>query len=217
VINKSPGMVVHPGPGHADDTISDWLASRLTVVEGYEDEKRRGIVHRLDKETSGLLLCAKDPDTEMFLKEQFAERSVEKFYTALVEGKIFQASGSIDLPVGRHPTNRKKQWAGIAEGREALTEYEVSERFEDSTLVRIQLHTGRTHQIRVHFSQAGHAVIGDRIYQRSKPNQHEDFLFLTSTEISFNHPEGERMHYQIELPDFFKTKLSTLKPLYREL
>jgi len=209
VINKDPGMVVHPAPGHADNTIADWLRDKITNPGLFSDPLRPGIVHRLDKDTSGLLLLAKNPASEINLQKQFRKRRVHKQYHILVRGVIYQAAGSFEGAIGRSPVHFKKQCVSETE-KSALTTYEVKERFTQSTWVIASPMTGRTHQLRVHFLHAGYPVLGDRQYGRSRDTDRN--LYLCAAEISFTHPaHGQDMTFSIPLPDFFQKKINQLR------
>lgn len=167
VVDKPAGLVVHPAPGHADDTLVNALLHRWgRVVPGFEPS-RLGIVHRLDKDTSGVLVVAKDPTTLERLGAQFSRRQVEKQYAALVHGRVRYAKGEIREPIRRHPVERKRM-AVRAGGRSAVTRYEVVRRFRDVTFVRVYPETGRTHQIRVHLASIGHPIVADATYGRSR-------------------------------------------------
>lgn len=163
VINKPPGLVVHPAPGHWRGTVVNALLHHWQGPRPGLDPLRPGIVHRLDKDTSGVLVIAKDTETLAALGRQFRNREVEKQYVAAVSGRIARASGTIDAPIGRNPVHRKRM-AVRQSGREALTTYEVIERFDDVTFVRLYPKTGRTHQLRVHLAAIGHPVVGDVVY-----------------------------------------------------
>lgn len=170
VINKPAGLVVHPAPGHADDTLVNALLHRWGgATRGFEPS-RLGIVHRLDKDTSGVLAVAKDPTTLERLGTQFSRRQVEKQYVALTHGRIRSAGAEIRQPIRRHPVERKRM-AVRAGGRSAVTRYEVIARFRDVTFVRAYPETGRTHQIRVHLASIGHPIVADAIYGRARRTQ----------------------------------------------
>lgn len=188
VINKAPGMVVHPAPGHWRGTLVSALLHHWRGPRPGLDPLRPGIVHRLDKDTSGLLVIAKDTDTLADLGRQFRNREVEKQYVAVVWGRLSRASGTIAAPIGRNPVHRKRM-AIRRGGREAVTAYEVIERFADVTFVRLFPKTGRTHQIRVHLAALGHPIVGDTVYGRQRrvliPRQ-----ALHAERLRFRHPHG---------------------------
>ncbi len=168
VLNKPPGMVVHPAAGHCRGTLVNALLYHCPDLEGIGGQKRPGIVHRLDKDTSGVLVVAKTDQAHHELSRQFKARQIRKHYLALVYGCPQNDSGRIDLPIGRHPKERKKMSTSAASGREALTVWRVKERFPGAALLEIDLKTGRTHQIRVHCTAMGHPVIGDAVYGRRR-------------------------------------------------
>lgn len=168
VVNKPAGLVVHPAAGHHSGTLVNALLYHCPDLEGIGGEKRPGIVHRLDKDTSGLLVVAKNGECHEHLSRQFKERSVEKQYLAIVAGVPVTSSGEINLPVGRHPTERKKMSVVGKRGRTAYTLWRIKERFGSAALLEVTLKTGRTHQIRVHCRAIGHCIIGDPIYGPAK-------------------------------------------------
>ena len=168
IVNKAAGMVVHPGPGNASGTLVNALLAHCSSLSGIGGVVRPGIVHRLDKDTSGAMVVAKDDVTHRGLAHQFAERQVRKLYWAIVRGNMREDRGIIDAAVGRHPVHRQKMSTHIPNGREAVTEFRVIERFERYTLVELRPRTGRTHQIRVHMAALGHPLLGDPTYGRSR-------------------------------------------------
>jgi 23S rRNA pseudouridine1911/1915/1917 synthase len=201
VIVKPPGVVVHPACGNETGTLVHGLLFRCANLSGISGEQRPGIVHRLDKDTSGVMVIAKNDHSHQALSTQFKERRVEKIYRALVEGRMEATSGRIDLPIGRHPVQRKKM-AVLPAGRLAVTNWHVLEEFADSTYLEIRLETGRTHQIRVHLAHIGHPVIGDPLYGHKKlKNSHRQCLH--AHQLSFFHPaSGERLTFLAPLwPD----------------
>jgi 23S rRNA pseudouridine1911/1915/1917 synthase len=163
-IDKPPGMVVHPAPGARRGTLVNALAHRLGLLAGVGPADRPGIVHRLDRDTSGVLLVARTAPALEALARQFRERSIRKRYLAIVRGRVARASGTIDQPIGRHPVERKRMSVHGARARAAVTRWQVVERFADATLVRLAPETGRTHQLRVHLAAMGHPVLGDKVY-----------------------------------------------------
>ncbi|PMP93313.1 MAG: RluA family pseudouridine synthase, partial [Thermodesulfobacterium geofontis] len=188
VINKPSGVVVHPAPGHYDDTLVHGLLLKLKNLSGIGGKIRPGIVHRLDKDTSGIMLVAKNDFVHKRLVEAFKERLIEKVYIALVYGKLTKKKGNIETFIGRHPVSRKKM-AVLREGKLAITFYEVLDEFNKASLILAKPITGRTHQIRVHFSHIGHPVLGDPVYGGLKHDLPKPpRLMLHAYEISFEHP-----------------------------
>jgi 23S rRNA pseudouridine1911/1915/1917 synthase len=219
VLNKPPGIVVHPAAGHSAGTLVNALlhhcAGRLSGVGGVA---RPGIVHRLDKETSGCLVAAKNDAAHLHLSAQFAARRTQKIYEALVCGRVPGGSGEIDAPISRHRADRKRMAAGA--GREARTSFRVLERLRGATRVEVELHTGRTHQIRVHFQHLGHPVVGDLIYGR----RHNAVLreaagcvaprqMLHARKLVLTHPRtGQLLVFEAPLPEDFLNILAILRP-----
>jgi len=202
VVVKPCGMVVHPAAGNEDGTLVNALLHHLDSLGGIGGELRPGIVHRLDKDTSGLLLVAKNDASQLALSEQLSERSMEKHYRALVEGNIREDSGRIEAAIARSKKDRKKM-AVDEEGREAITEWTVLERGRGVTLLDVHILTGRTHQIRVHCKHIGHPVCGDPIYGSSRGAK-VPRLMLHAYSLSFTHPTtGERLTFTAELPEEF--------------
>jgi 23S rRNA pseudouridine1911/1915/1917 synthase len=206
VIDKPAGMTVHPAPGHHADTLANAVIARWPDLAGVGEPSRPGIVHRLDADTSGLIVVAKTPRAHAGVAAQFAERTVEKHYTALVVGSLDQDEAVIEAPVGRSPHNRKKM-AVVEHGRAASTGFRVTYRFEKSTMVDIKPTTGRTHQIRVHFSSIGHPVVGDTVYGRAEHRLARQFLHAAA--LAFEHPvTGRRIELTSPLPEDLTTYLS---------
>ena len=204
VINKEPGMVVHPAAGHDDDTLVNALLARYPQLRESEGEGRPGIVHRLDKDTSGLLMVAKNLRTQAALVDQMQRHQVEKRYLALVEGLVSLDQGSIDAPIGRDPRHRQQMTITAREGREARTHFRVQRRYARHTLLLLQLETGRTHQIRVHLKAIGHPIVGDPVYgskhARSQPPLQRQFLH--AYQLKFAHPTtGKALEFTAPLPD----------------
>lgn len=203
VVNKAAGMVVHPAPGHAQDTLVNALLARYPALRGGEDMSRPGIVHRLDKDTSGLILVAKNARTQAALLEQMKRHEVTKRYLALVKGNVALDNGSIDAPVGRDPRHRQQMAITAVGSREARTHFRVLHRFQRYTLLLLQLETGRTHQIRVHLQAIGHPVVGDATYGPGgiKSNLGLQRQFLHAYQLVFTHPTtGALVEVEAPLP-----------------
>ncbi|MGM9936383.1 MAG: RluA family pseudouridine synthase [Candidatus Ornithomonoglobus sp.] len=210
VVNKPQGMVVHPAPGNPDGTLVNGLLYHcsLSSINGVI---RPGIVHRIDKDTSGLLIVAKTNEAHEALSAQLKERKALRKYNCLVNGNIKEDSGTIDKPIGRHPTDRKKM-AVIAGGRNAVTHFNVLERFRLYTLVECILETGRTHQIRVHMASIGHSIVGDPVYGIKKERFKTNGQLLHAKTIGFTHPAtGKLMEFDSELPQYFTAILDRLR------
>jgi 23S rRNA pseudouridine1911/1915/1917 synthase len=207
VINKPAGLVVHPGAGHQQHTLVNALLSHCTTLSGIGGKERPGIVHRLDKETSGCLVVAKNDATHRNLSRQFAERTIEKIYLALVAGKLRKQAGVIEEKIRRHPVHRQRMTVTSLRGRAAKTEYRVLRSGDQASLIECRLHSGRTHQIRVHLHHIGHPVLGDKIYAarlaKDFPRQ-----MLHAWKIGFRHPRtSEWTNFEAPLPDDFATAL----------
>ncbi|HEX7737841.1 MAG TPA: RluA family pseudouridine synthase [Ktedonobacteraceae bacterium] len=203
VINKEPGMVVHPAPGHSDDTLVNALLAYYPQIQAEKMDQRPGIVHRLDRDTSGLLIVARHPRAQAALIEQMQRHEIIKRYLALVEGNVSLDQGSIDAPIGRDPRHRQQMTILAHGSREARTHFRVQERFARHTLLLVQLETGRTHQIRVHLKAIGHPVVGDPTYGtgnviRGSRLQRQ---FLHAYQLQFTHPfSGQELHLEAPLP-----------------
>jgi len=203
VLNKAPGMVVHPAPGHFDDTLVNALLARYPELQDVGEEGRPGIVHRLDKDTSGLIIIARNSQTLTALMEQMQHHEIVKRYLALVEGNVAHDQGSIDAPIGRDTRNRQQMTVTNHDSREARTHFRVVQRFDRHTLLLLQLETGRTHQIRVHLKAIGHPVVGDPVY--GSGNAPRGFMlhrqFLHAYQLQFNHPiTGQLLEIEAPLP-----------------
>lgn len=211
VINKPQGMVVHPSAGHHSGTLVNALMYHMTKLSSINGVIRPGIVHRIDKDTSGLLMVAKNDQAHELLAAQLKDHSSKRRYLAIIHGNLLNDRGVIEAPIGRNPKDRKKQ-AVIAGGKHALTHFEVLERFGEFTLVNLTLETGRTHQIRVHMAYIGHPVAGDPLYGPKnvlKPNHGQ---FLHAEILGFKHPTSEQwLEFEIEPPQLFKTTLDKLR------
>ena len=203
VINKPPGLVVHPGAGHREHTLVNALLNHCATLSGIGGKERPGIVHRLDKETSGCLVVAKNDATHRDLSRQFAARTVEKIYLALVAGKLRKPAGVIEGKIGRHPFHRKRMSATTLRGRAARTEYHVIRSSDQASLIECRLHSGRTHQIRVHLHHLGHPVLGDKVYAQRLA---KDFprQMLHAWKLGFRHPRTEEWKsFEAPWPDDF--------------
>ena len=204
VVNKAAGMVVHPAPGHSDDTLVNALLAYYPNLQDAEGGMRPGIVHRLDKDTSGLILVAKNTRTQMALAEQMKRHEITKRYLALVEGVVALDAGSIDAPIGRDPRHRQQMAITATSSREARTHFRVLQRFARHTLLLLQLETGRTHQIRVHLKAVGHPVVGDAVYGASGTQRDHALSrqFLHAYQLQFVHPiTGAPMELEAPLPE----------------
>ena len=212
VVNKARGMVVHPAPGHADGTLVNALMFHCgDSLSGIGGEKRPGIVHRIDKDTSGLLIVAKNDFAHLNLSAQLSDRSLSRVYEAVVKGRLREDSGTIDAPIGRHPADRKRMAVTDKNSRNAVTHWEVIARYNGYTHVRCRLETGRTHQIRVHMAHIGHPLLGDFTYGAPSPEKGLEGQCLHARRLKFIHPRtGEAVELETELPDWFKEVLSKL-------
>ncbi len=210
VINKEQGMVVHPGAGNPSGTLVNALLhhtnGRLSKSNGLE---RQGIVHRLDKDTSGLLVCSKTEEAYSNLQKQFQNHEVEKIYEAIVHGEIKEKSAKINAPIARDPLNRQRM-AIVADGKSAVSYFRVLSPLEKSTYIELNIITGRTHQIRVHMTYIKHPLVGDSTYAFNR-DKHGNGQFLHAKKLKFTHPTtGEMMEFEVEAPQEFKDKLDEL-------
>lgn len=223
IVNKEAGRVVHPGAGNKKGTLVNALLFHCRNLSGIGGVMRPGVVHRLDKDTSGLILFAKNDEAHLQLANQFKKRTIKRHYKTIVFGKFKMTQGTFDAPIGRHPAQRKKMSTKSKRGKPALTFWKVLESFDQMSFVDAVLATGRTHQIRVHFSDAGHPVVGDPKYggtnraknivnpELKKAVMKLPFLLLHSESLSFIHPRtGEAMKFDAPLPDYFKKILDIL-------
>ena len=212
VVYKPSGMVVHPAAGNPDGTLVNALLAKLDSLSGIGGEIRPGIVHRIDKDTSGLLLVAKNDFSHASLSEQIKEHSVQRAYMAIVQGGFRQDSGSVEVPIGRHPVDRKKM-AIVEGGRDACTHWEVKEHLKGATLLECRLTTGRTHQIRVHMASIGHPLLGDPLYGPKKmPYNISGGQLLHAFRIGFVHPRtGEEMLFEAAPEKRFENWLKKLR------
>jgi 23S rRNA pseudouridine1911/1915/1917 synthase len=224
VVDKPAGITVHPGAGRASGTLVNALLHHVRDLSGIGGVLRPGIVHRLDRGTSGLLVVAKDDETHRALARQFAERTVEKEYVAIVLGTPSRAEAEIAAAIGRDPVHRKRMSARVARGRAARSHYRTLERLDGATLLRVRIHTGRTHQIRVHLASIGHPVAGDSTYggRRPAPSKRETSRealqslgrpALHAARLAFTHPAtGQRLVFESPLPEDLRLLLERLRP-----
>ncbi|MEQ8236565.1 MAG: RluA family pseudouridine synthase [Syntrophomonadaceae bacterium] len=210
VVDKPKGMVVHPAHGNWDNTMVNALLFHLHDLSGINGDLRPGIVHRLDKDTSGVMVVAKNDLAHRSLAEQIKVHSIKREYIALVHGVIRENLGTIDAPIGRSPLDRKKM-AVVKDGRPALSHYEVMQRFNNYCLVKVTLMTGRTHQIRVHFAYIKHPVVGDPLYGSAKKHFDLESQALHAHKLGFIHPRtGSYMEFTSPLPPYFQAILERL-------
>ena len=212
VINKPKGLVVHPGAGNLEHTLANALKFHSENLSSLNGEFRPGIVHRIDKDTAGLLVVAKNDTAHAFLAEQLQDHTLGRKYYALVLGNIEENEGRIIAPIGRDQKFRQKMAVDLMRGKEAETTFKVLERFSTSTLVECSLKTGRTHQIRVHMNYIGHPVIGDPVYGKGNRALYNDGQLLFAHEIHFIHPRTKKeMTFSVDLPKYFKDILEQLR------
>ncbi len=215
VVNKPKGLVVHPAPGHPDGTLVNALLFHCgTSLSGINGELRPGIVHRIDKDTSGLLVTAKNDFAHQALAAQLAGHSLSRVYEAIVCGSFHEDEGTVDAPIGRHPSDRKRMAVTQRNSRPAVTHYEIIARYRGYTHIRCRLETGRTHQIRVHMAYRNHPILGDLVYGHKKPEFGQSSQCLHAKELRFTHPRTLLpITVSCELPDYFLHVLSKLEPL----
>lgn len=213
VVNKAQGMTVHAGNGNYEGTLVNALLYRLHNLSGVGGAIRPGIVHRIDKDTSGLLVVAKNDAAHLSLSEQIRDKTCKREYLALLEGVVKEDAGTIDTNIGRNPACRIEMAVlPLGRGRRAVTDFHVEERFLHNTLVRFSLHTGRTHQIRVHAKYLGHPVVGDKTYGYKKQRFELEGQLLHAFRLELTHPAtGERMTFCAPLPDYFERVLQKLR------
>ncbi len=214
VVNKARGMVVHPAPGHPDGTLVNALLAHCgSSLSGIGGERRPGIVHRIDKDTSGLLIAAKNDFSHQALSAQLSDRTLSRVYEAVARGRFREDSGTVDRPIGRHPTDRKRMAVTEKNSRPAVTHWEVLARYQGYSHIRCRLETGRTHQIRVHMASIGHPLLGDGVYGAPCPEKGLEGQCLHARELKFIHPRtGEKICLTTELPQYFLDVLAKLGP-----
>lgn len=211
IVNKPAGMVVHPAHGHYSGTLVNGLLAHCTDLSGINGKMRPGIVHRIDKDTSGLLMVAKNDLAHQHLAAQLKAHSIRRAYYALVQGVISEPAGLVDAPIGRHETDRKKMAVTMKNSKEARTHYYVKERFARHTFIECKLETGRTHQIRVHMAYLGHPLVGDPLYGTRKNNLDFPGQALHAYALGMIHPRtGEELYFEAPLPEHFQTVLTNL-------
>ena len=213
VINKPKGLVVHPAAGHSDDTLVNGLLYAMgDKLSGINGELRPGIVHRIDKDTSGLLAVAKNDFAHRILASQLKDHTMARTYETIVCGSFREDSGTVDAPIGRHPSDRKKMCVTQRNSKEAVTHWEVVARYRGYTHIRCRLETGRTHQIRVHMAHIGHPILGDAVYGHKKPELGQTSQCLHAGALCFRHPRDERpVMVFAPLPDYFTQLIEKLE------
>lgn len=217
IVNKPQGMVVHPAPGNYHGTLVNALLYQCKNLSSINGVIRPGIVHRIDKDTSGLLMVAKNDKAHRSLAEQLKEHSVNRVYIALVHGNIREEHGTINAPIGRHPIDRMKMAVVDRNGRNAVTHFRVLERYGDYSFIEARLETGRTHQIRVHMSYIHHPLVGDPIYGQKKEKFYTEGQALHAQTIGFIHPStGEYMEFHAEIPDRFNEIIKKIENVCRQ-
>ena len=215
VLNKPKGLVVHPAAGHQDDTLVNGLLHAMAgQLSGINGELRPGIVHRIDKDTSGLLAVAKNDFAHNMLASQLKDHTMARAYEAIVCGSFREDSGTVDAPIGRHPSDRKKMCVIARNSKEAGTHWEVVRRYRGYTHIRCRLETGRTHQIRVHMAHIGHPILGDTVYGHKKPELGQDSQCLHAGALCFRHPrDGRPVMVFAPLPEYFTQVLEKLEKM----
>ena len=213
VVNKPKGMVVHPSAGHTSGTLVNAILFHCQGnLSGINGVMRPGIVHRIDKDTTGALLICKNDVAHRDLAEQLKEHSIKRRYRAIVSGNLKDDEGTVEGPIGRHPVDRKKMAINYKNGKEAITHYKVLERFGNATYIECRLETGRTHQIRVHMTSIGHPLLGDEVYGSGKNPYHLQGQALHAMVLGFVHPRtGEYLEFTAPLPEYFTNLLEKLR------
>ena len=213
IVNKPKDMVVHPAPGHYEGTLVNAIMYHCKdELSGINGVLRPGIVHRIDKDTTGSLIICKNDDAHNVIAEQLKDHSITRKYRAIVHGRVAQDSGVINAPIGRHPTDRKKMAINEKNGKRAVTHYQVIERFDKYTYIECQLETGRTHQIRVHMASISHPLLGDEVYSNAKTPFRLNGQTLHAMTIGFIHPTSKQyVEYEAPMPDYFTELLRKLR------
>lgn len=210
VVNKESGMVVHPGNGNESGTLVNALLYHANELSDVNGEVRPGIVHRIDKDTSGLMIVAKNNKAHDILADRLSRHEIKREYIALLKGEFLSDTATVDAPIGRDKINRKRMAVTADNSKDAITHFRVLERYKDYTLVRLQLETGRTHQIRVHMDYIGYPVYNDPVYTNDKCTSFGQFLHSAS--LSFIHPiTGEELNFEVDVPEEFKNFVDTLE------
>lgn len=211
IVNKESGMVVHPGSGNFSGTLVNALMYYTNNLSDINGEVRPGVVHRIDKDTSGLIIIAKNDKAHINLSEQIKDRKVKKIYKALVRGVIPEEVATINMPIGRSKIDRKKM-AVRSDGKEAITHIKVIKRYDKYTLIEVKIDTGRTHQIRVHMAEIGYPVVGDEVYSNGKNDFGVHGQMLHSFSLGFKHPiTGKELHFEAPLPEYFANIIKSLE------
>ena len=213
IVNKPKDMVVHPAPGHYEGTLVNAIMFHCKdELSGINGVLRPGIVHRIDKDTTGSIIICKNDEAHRKIAQQLKEHSITRKYRAIVYGRIMEEEGTVNAPIGRHPTDRKKMAINEKNGKPAVTHYKVLERFDKYTYIECQLETGRTHQIRVHMTTTGHPLLGDEVYGNAKCPFKLEGQTLHAMTIGFIHPTtGEYVEYEAPLPEYFEHLLQILR------
>ena len=213
IINKPKDMVVHPAPGHSEGTLVNAIMYHCKdSLSGINGVMRPGIVHRIDKDTTGSIIVCKNDEAHNAIAEQLRTHDITRIYRAVVYGNVKDEQGTVDAPIGRHPGDRKKMAVNEKNGKRAVTHYTVLERFGQYTYIECRLETGRTHQIRVHMASIGHPLLGDTVYSGRKPPCHLEGQVLHAMTIGFVHPgSGEYVEFETPLPDYFEKLLDRLR------
>lgn len=213
IVNKPKDMVVHPAPGHYEGTLVNAIMFHCKdELSGINGVLRPGIVHRIDKDTTGSIIICKNDEAHRKIAQQLKEHSIKRKYRAIVYGRIMEEEGTVNAPIGRHPTDRKKMAINEKNGKPAVTHYKVLERFDKYTYIECQLETGRTHQIRVHMTSIGHPLLGDEVYGNAKCPFKLEGQTLHAMTIGFIHPTtGEYVEYEAPLPEYFEHLLQILR------